>query len=645
MKQLFFFAATFIFSAAVYSQTLFTVAGEPISKEEFLRAFNKNKTPGLENSMRPAEYLELYKRFKLKVRAARDKKLDTLPQLRYDLQNFRNQVQDGYLNDEKGLSKLVDEAFERSQKELRLMHFYIKIHEKMPAADTAKAWKALTEIYEEIEKKKTVDYDEMVEEVSNKFYPVKALDMGFITAFGIPYEYENIVYRLKLGEVNKPVRTKNGIHVFRLIGERKNMGRWKVAQILLAFPPGDATPYVKTLGRKADSIYNALVAGADFAKLALDNSDDKLTYLTGGEIPAFTTGKYEFPFEQKVFALEKDGEIAKPFYSEFGYHIIKRLSVTPHPSDKNDAAFMYELKQKVMADARINDAKEKFTKEVIKQIGLKRNAVVTDKELFAFADSVATNPKFNAEKISLKKKALFTIGKTVITGGNWLSFVKDFKTTGELYSGENNTSLLEKYTGIVAMEHYKKNLEKYNPDFGYQMKEFKEGNMLFEIMERNVWSAASADTDGLKKYYNSNKGKYLWGPSADVLVFNCTSKEAATKIMEEVKAGKNWNVYATEINGTTQSDSGRYELAQLPVLHKTTPQVNTYSDIAVNEDGTASFIYVLKTYPGNLQRSFEEAKGLVINDYQAVVEEKWMEQLKKKYPVKVNDAVLKTIVQ
>ncbi len=643
MKKIYLVSAALLFSCVAFTQTLFTIANEPVSKDEFLRAYNKNKAPGTENAMTPSEYLELYKRFKLKVKAAKDMKLDTLPQLKYETQNFKNQIQDGYLNDEKGVNKMVDEAFVRNQKELHVMHFFVKLNEKMQPTDTIKAWKALNEIREEIEKKKVVDYDELVEEVSNEYYPVKAYDLGFISAFQIPYEFENIVYSLKIGEVNRVYRSKTGIHIFRLLEERKSSGRWKVAQILLAFPPGDATPYIKPLGIKADSIYNALVAGANFAKMAQENSDDKLTYQTGGEMPEFGVGKYELPFEKKVFALEKNGDIARPFFTEFGYHIIKRLGVTPTPTTKNDAAYLYELKQKVNADVRINIAREKFTKDVIKQIGLKRSTSITDKDLFAFADTVSKNPSFNTAKSVINKKTLYNIGSKIITGGNWLSFIKDYKTNGELYQGESNNELLEKYTNLISLEYYKNNLEKYNPDFSYQIKEFKEGNMLFEIMERNVWSAASADEAGLKNYYNNNKTKYQWAASADVLVFNCASKEAATKIMQEVKAGKNWSSYAAEVNGTTQADSGRYELSQLPLLNGKTLIANTYSDIAVSNDGTASFVYVIKNYAANMQRSFDEAKGLVINDYQSVVEEKWIDQLKKKYAIKVNDAVFKTI--
>ena len=60
-------------------------------------------------------------------------------------------------------------------------------------------------------------------------------------------------------------------------------------------------------------------------------------------------------------------------------------------------------------------------------------------------------------------------------------------------------------------------------------------------------------------------------------------------------------------------------------------------------DGTATLVVINKLYPSRQQRSFEEARGLVINDYQLLLEDQWIEELKKAYPVKVDDAVFKSI--
>jgi peptidyl-prolyl cis-trans isomerase SurA len=170
--------------------------------------------------------------------------------------------------------------------------------------------------------------------------------------------------------------------------------------------------------------------------------------------------------------------------------------------------------------------------------------------------------------------------------------------------------------------------------------------MLFEIMERNVWTKASNDTAGLKHFYESNKAKYLWEPSAAVYLFNCNTGKIAEDAIVALQAGKDWKQLAEESDGKIQSDSGRYELAQIQlpagsVVKEgliTTPTIN-------NGDNTASFVKILKLFPGGQQRSFEEARGIVINEYQGFLEEKWIAELKKKYPVKVNEVVFKELVK
>jgi peptidyl-prolyl cis-trans isomerase SurA len=156
----------------------------------------------------------------------------------------------------------------------------------------------MNELYEELSKGAS-DYDELVDEIAEKYMKVKASDLGYITAFTVPYEYENIIYSLKLGQSSKPYRSKNGLHVFRVIDERKSMGKFKIAQILLAFPPDDNGDYFGTVRRKADSVYAKLMSGANFAEIAKLVSDDKLTYLTGGEMPEFGTVNLNFHSKRK----------------------------------------------------------------------------------------------------------------------------------------------------------------------------------------------------------------------------------------------------------------------------------------------------------------------------------------------------------
>jgi peptidyl-prolyl cis-trans isomerase SurA len=372
-------------------------------------------------------------------------------------------------------------------------------------------------------------------------------------------------------------------------------------------------------------------------------SSDKISFQQGGELPEFSTGRYELAFENAVFALANDGDIINPFLTAYGYHIVKRLSVTPTPADKNNDEYVSEMRKLLIQDNRINKAKENFARAIMTQTGFKRNATVTDAQLFKYADSVVANGEVMATPIS--KNTVFSFIKQKVTGADWLNFVRDYKLNTDVYKGEDNKALLEKYINTICMEYYRKHLEDYNTDFKYQVQEFREGNMLFEMMERNIWSKAAADSAGLANFYQKNKDKYLWGSSATVLLFNCTSQNVATEAIKALNSGKRFQQIAEESGGTIQADSARYETAQLPLPAdlKLTPGM-VLDPISNPTDNSASFVKIIALHKVNEQRSFEEAKGMVINDYQNYLEEKWLTELRKKYPVKINEAVVKQLL-
>ena len=641
MKKFFIAAVFFSMGCSAFSQALFTYGTNVTTKEEFLRAYNKNKPATTDKEKSIREYLTLYTNFKLKVKAAKELRLDTLSQLKYDVQNFRDQIADNYLNDESLLQKLVTEAAGRAAKDIHLLYFSVPVGDKATPADTLKAYNASRELYKQL-KTGDINYAEIVTNISAKFAPASFGDAGYITAFTLPYDIENIIYNLSLGNVSEPFRNKKSYNIFKVIDARADVGRWKVAQILFAYPPDADYSTKLQIKSKADSVYNLLQNGLLFSDAAKDYSDDRMSYSAGGELPEFTTGRYNNIFEQNVFNLGTDNSISKPFETNFGYHIVKRLSNSPFPADVNDAAFLMEIKQKVQQDPRINTVKEKFVKDITVKTGFKKLPGFSDVLLISAADSLVKNPALDPEKYApLNNKAIFSFKDgTTIKGNQWLQFVKDNNVNADVKTSDN-AGLLKLFTSQSILNYYKKNLQNFNTDFKYQMQEFEEGNMLFEIMERNVWSKAGADSINLLQYYNANKSNYKWQASADVMVFNASNETVANETIAALKRGEDWKILLEKSNNQLQADSGRYEMEQLPTP---SAQAGEFSAIIKNTDGGATFVKFLKVYPVNEQRNFSEARGLVINDYQNVLEQKWVESLRKKYLVKVNEVILKTIL-
>lgn len=632
-------------AAAAHSQTLFNYGSKAVTKEEFLKAYNKNNTEEKPTEKTYHDYLDLYTRFKIKVQAALDLKLDTLSNQQQELAAFRNQVVESYMNDEASVQVLIDEAMDRSKKDIHLAHIFIAAGANMQPEQVKQAQQKANTAYAQLQKgedflKTALAYSDDPAVQANKG------DIGYITVLVLPYEMENLVYATPAGKYTAIYRSKNGFHIFKNLGERPAIGRLRAAHILLSFPPAPTEAQKKDIAKVADSLYTVLQNGGDFKMLAGALSGDNLTFQTGGEMMAFGVGRYEPAFEKAAFALAKDGDISHPVLTDFGYHIIKRLQHVPVPADKTNKQWQDEIKQQVLQSDRMEVARKVFVKKIMQLIGLKK-APVNAKALSQYTDSILLFKKPVANAALNENTTLVTIGKKTIKGKDYKTYLETLRGIESMRTGKTSAQLLDQYIENTAADHYRQHLEEYNKEFAWQLNEFKEGNLLFEIMQQNIWDKASVDSIGLKKYYDEHKNTYWWEMSADAVIVTAVTQAASDDAAQKIKANyKSWKTLVEKSEGTIQADSGRFELGQIPVVERTNFQPGLLTAPVKNDtDNSLTFAYIIKMYPDRQPRSFNDARGFVINDYQAYLEDQWIAELKKKYPVRINEAVLKSLPQ
>ena len=629
----------------LYAQPLFTYGNKSVSKEEFLKAYNKNNTYEKNDEKALREYLDLYTKFKLKVQAAYDMKLDTLPSQLAELQSFRLQLIQNYLNDESSVNAMVDEAFLRSQKDIRISHIYIPAAETDSATAIKKAKQKIDEAYKQLQAGKDFA-DVAVNYSSDPTVKDNKGDIGYITVFSLPYELETLAYNTPVGKFSTPYRSKSGFHIFKKTAERKALGKIKVAQVLLNIPPDADVATRQDFKRRADSIYLAATSGADFGSLAASFSGDNFSYQMKGELPEFGPGKYDPNFEKAAFALSKDNEISQPILTEYGYHIIKRIHRTSIPTDKKNAEYLAQLKEQVLNDDRIEVSKKIMQQKILKLVGYKKG-VYNATDLWPYTDSVVRDKPVPAKTSIRPNTILFSFTKQKITVNDWVAFRKATDDVDRITTGKTNDDLLNYYVNAAAQEYYKNHLESFNKDFAFQMKEFKEGNLLFEVMQRNVWDKAASDSSGLRNYFNANKNKYWWENSVSGILFTTSNEKTANEILPKLKSNiANWRAITETYEGNVIADSGRFETAQLALLSDYKFSPNSFTPIIKNEsDTSASFAYIMEHFPQRSPRNFDDARGYVINDYQIFLEQQWIDQLKKKYPIKVNETVFRSLIK
>jgi peptidyl-prolyl cis-trans isomerase SurA len=639
MKNVFLIFLFCFLSCSFYGQTLVTYGKQTISRQEFLTAFRKNNTHAKATEKAYRDYLNLYIRYKLKVQAAKELKLDTLPGQITELQNFKSQIVDQYINDEISLNQMAKEAFTRSQRDLRVSYIFVAAPKNASPADTLKAWQKIQEAYKALNNKK--DFGETALQFSeDPNIKENRGDLGYITVFDLPYAMETIAYKTTPGKFSSVFRTNGGYIILKVTAQRPAQGLIKIAQILVVFP-FDAKEAGKLDTRKrADSIYLALKNGADFGVMARKFSGDNLSYQLGGVLPEFGIGKYEAGFENTAFSLKKDGDISQPYQSSFGYHIIKRLSRNPIPA-KADQKVLDKMKEKIKADPRVAISKKRMTQTILKQTQFKEY-LPPGNRLWDYTDSALLNKPPASNAGITDHSVLFQFPEKKYTVGDWITYRKNLRSSPNITNGKTISEIFDLYRQTIAFDYYREHLEKYNAAFAAQVNEFSDGNLLFEIMQRQIWNHAIADSDGLKKYFETNVRKYWWKPGAEAIIFNAPNMTVAKKLQGELEQKINfWRVTADGYAGQIHADSGRFELSQLP--GKQSVAAGRFTQMATNSDKSIQFAYIIRQYNMPSPRTYEEARGLVINDYQNDLENRWIDELRKKYPVTINESVFKSL--
>lgn len=628
------------FTSPVFSQTLFTYGKNTATATEFIRAYSKNNTQPVANKQKAMQdYLELYINSRLKIKEAYSRGYDTLPQIKLEVENLRNQILENYMSDPETMDALTKEAFQRSLKDVHAAHIFIGAN----PGDTATAYLEMTKLVDRL--KKGEDFLTVAQQFSqDPSAKTNKGDMGWITVFTLPYMFETPIYTTKPRQISGIIRSKAGYHLFKNIAERNAVGKMKARQILLAYPPKATDADKKTIARRADSLYKRIIAGDDFSKLAQQFSNDYISAVTGGTLPDFGIGEYDGVFEKNVWGLPKDGALTKPFETTHGYHIVKRISLVPITKDTASLVTQQDLRQKIIQDARWVSSRDVIYDRVSKKANLKMTGI-TPKNLWAYTDSLLDRQPLGIGSDVKPETELFTIGDTVLRAQDWINYAQAFRFKSDGTGRRSYPEVMNDFLHSIVFQYYRDHLENFNEDFRYQMTEFKDGNLFFEIMQQEIWNRAHSDTTELLALYETNKSKYMWTKSADAVIFFCSDENIAKTLFAQIKKNpSNWRSLTEALAEKVVADSARYEWDQIPSKTKIIPTTGLVTTPLVNTtDNSASFAYIIKTYPNPVQRSYNEAKGLVINDYQALLEEQWIKKLREKYPVVVDQKVMNAV--
>lgn len=619
-------------------EVLFTVENDPVYVSEFTRVFNKNIDLVKDESQKDVdEYLKLFINYKLKLKEAEALGLDKKPSYLNELSSYKSQLASNYLTDSKVTDELIEEAYKRMTTEVDASHILIRLDENPTPEDTLQAYNKLLKLRDRVMQE---GFETVKKEIHNG-KTVYAEDLGYFSAFKMVYNFETAAYNTPVGEVSMPFKTRFGYHIVWVKDKRESRGERTVAHIMISNQKKDR-PHDKPESRIND-IYLKLQQGEDFEALAKQFSEDQSSASKGGMLAPFTGGQLSsVEFENQAFALEHVGDISKPFETEYGWHIIKLYGKKPVASFEDMKG---ELEEKVKRDSRSQLINESLLNN------LKQQYQVSDATPdLSYFESILNDNYFIGKWVLptdfKAQEPLIKIQEKQIVYEDFGQYlVKNQRR--QMPKMSIKTLVVNSYHAFLEnelLQYKKERLEVENQDYANIVEEYRDGLLLFDLMETEIWNAAKKDSVGLQTYYNNHKDNYFWNQRVDAVVASSAKKTTIKKVQKLLQNNQTPEQIKAALNSESEIDV-IFTSGIMDAQHQSLPADFKFktgvSDIYKFNEGY--IVANVKEVLPKETKSFDEAKGAVISDFQNHKEANWILSLEEKYQVNVNQDVLESV--
>jgi len=631
----------------VYAQNndpvILTIEDDTVRLSEFEYVYNKNRDNKYAEEKTPEEYMELFVNFKLKVHKAEELGLDTTPQFQSELRGYRAQLARPYLVDSEVSEQLIEEAFDRYQTEIEASHILIELKPGASPEDTLKAYRRIMNIRKQV-LDGDVDFAQAAKMYSDDPSAKENMgNIGYFSALYLVYPFENRAFETEVGEISMPVRTRYGYHLIYVTDRRPARGEVKAAHIMVSVKE-DATEDEKTKAReKIQEIYSKLEAGEDFAALARNYSDDKVSGQKGGELRWFGANVMVEEFDSAAFSLSEIGEYSRPVRTQFGWHIIQLLDRKGYPTPENDYE---EVKRKIERDSR----SELSQMAVVNRLKKEYNFTEYRKNLKPIREMLTQSylqRKWRVDTTVVLEKPLFELNGEKFFQGTFAFFLQE--NQGAQGLPDNLDGILEKqyenWVTAMVLSYEDMRLEEKYPKFRMIYREYRDGILLFNLMEQEVWKRALEDTTGLEAFYEMHKMEYMWPERVDAGIYTCQSKKTAKKVAKMLKKGATYDMILAKYGSDSQLavvyDRDKYAKNQKEILSKIEWSEGVTKPIET-EGGVYSVVKIFEVLEP-APKTLAEARGIFTSQYQQYLERELIETLRSSYEYDVKEEVLNQV--
>ncbi|HJH60929.1 MAG TPA: peptidylprolyl isomerase [Bacteroidetes bacterium] len=651
-----FMLPALVFGQSYKSKTLLTLGDKEFTADEFMAVYEKNNVRSdVIDKKTVDEYMDLFINFKLKVTEAENLKMDTSAKFIRELNGYRQQLAKPYFSNDEVTEKIVEEAYERMKYDLNADHILVKCDLHAVPSDTLKAYNKALELRKRILAGE--DFGDVAVEASDDLSardiePVPGQhngmkgnrgNLGYFTVFDMVYPFESGAYNTPVGEISMPVRSDFGYHLIKVNSKTPASGVIRAAHIFLIVDENDPDRQDSVVKAKIDNIYKELEPdGSNWSNTVRKYTDDKGTIKNDGMLSPFRVSNLVPEFIDAVKSLEPE-QFSKPVKTKYGYHIVKLIGTSGVGDFETEKD---RLKERVGKDMRASFSEEVVLKRIMKENKFKEMADVKDNFINSIDSTLSLGVYKMSENVN-KDEVLFSINQQKYTIGDFVDYIYKHQEPQPFISAASFAyQLYDAFVKEKVFEYEDAHLEDKYPEFNTLIQEYHDGILLFDLMEQQVWRKAIEDTVSLQNYFEQHKDEYMWGDRVKAMVVTLNRPDNLEKVKELVTEENDIDNLRKRI----KEDSIRYVNARCNFYQKG-DNINidemewTVGNILVipsTVDKSTEIIKILEVRAPE-HKTLKEAKGLVTSAYQEELEKQWVEELKVKYPVNINNKLLKKI--
>ena len=611
---------------------LMNVAGKDVRLSEFEYLFHKNNAQQTEPQSLD-QYVGMFVDYKLKVADAESAGIDTTASFISEFTQFRDELSEPYLRDNSVLDSMVNQSYSHMQDELKVSHI-------MMAADQEATLDSLRQAI--------IDGKVTFEEVARQYSIDKPSArrgglMGFVIANRYPWAFEEAAFETPVGQISPVVNSGFGNHIIRV--ESRQPARGEVlAEHILRLTRNVPDSLLAEQKFTIDSIYRVVKANPDeFENLAKTYSEDPGSARNGGSLGWFGPGAMVQEFDSVSFALPVGG-ISEPFTTSFGWHIIKKVDARGVGSLEDNRESIIKAINRTERGAL---PEKMFVQRNAKKYGARLNESNINKiAAMADKDGGMLDSAFMAN-YSKSEMPIFSVGGKDVTLGEIVSGMAPARIRGGEQIQEHIKAVATEMMNNRVLDLARNELAEENPDYRNLVNEYRDGILLFEISNRNVWDRAAKDKEGLEDYLRKNRAKYAWDKPKFKSYIIFTSNDSLLNEAVKYASTLTDDMVPADFTSAMRERFGRDVKIERVIAAQGENAITDYlgfgGEKPAPENKRWSSYAAFRAKVITAPEEAADVRGAVVADYQAMLEKEWLKALHDKYPVKINKKVLKQV--